>query len=204
MSQIVSVDAIKKDRAGKGAARATRREGRVPAVIYGDKKEPTMISLDPRDVWRELQSGAFFTRLYEFKVDGEATRTLARDVQFHPVTDQPIHLDFLRVAPETMVTVDVPVHFQNEQICPGIKRGGLLNIVRHAVELRCRADSIPDSLVFDLAEIKMGDSIHISAFNLPDGASATITDRDFTVATIAVPSRLRGVAEEEAEAEAEE
>lgn len=200
MSQIVTVDAIKKDRAGKGAARATRREGRVPAVIYGDKKEPTMISLDPRDVWRELQSGAFFTRLYEFNVDGENARTLARDVQFHPVTDQPMHLDFLRVGPDTMVTVDVPVRFLNETTCPGIKRGGLLNVVRHAVELLCKADSIPESLTFDLANTKMGETIHISAFELPEGVTPTITDRDFTVATIAIPSRLRGVADEEEEA----
>lgn len=198
MTQIIALAAELRDRAGKGTARATRREGRIPAVIYGNKEKPLMISLDYNGFWRLINKPGFFTHLYDVSVDGATHRVLARDVQLDPVTDRPIHADFLRVSESTEITVKVPVEFANGDKSPGIKRGGVLNIVRHEIEVICRANDIPEKFVVDLETANLNDSIHISAVALPSNVRLTITDRDFTVATIAVPSGVKSEAAEEA------
>jgi large subunit ribosomal protein L25 len=203
MSQTIELNAVVRERGGKGAARAVRRQGLVPGVIYGDKKEPEIISIDRRELVRLLNFGNFMTTLCSIDVDGAKTRVLARDVQFDPVKDFPIHVDFLRLGKDARIAVDIPVHFLNEEASPGIKRGGVLNVVRHEVELICPADAIPDFIEADLTGYDIGDSLHISAIALPAGVTPAITDRDFTVATIAAPAGLKEEAEE-GEGEAEE
>lgn len=188
---------------GKGAARAVRREGRVPAVIYGDGKDPETISLAFNELVQHLQRGRFLSTLYEVHVDGKSERVLPRDVQFNVITDLPIHVDFMRVGRGKRVPIMVPVHFVNEEESPGLKRGGVLNVVRHDVEVMCPADDIPDALEADLTGLEIGDNINISQISLPANATPTITDRDFTVATIAAPT-IMAATEEEEEAEAEE
>jgi large subunit ribosomal protein L25 len=170
-------------------------------VIYGDKKEPETISIDRRELVRLLNIGNFMTTLVSIDVGGAKTRALARDVQFDPVKDFPLHVDFLRLGTGARIAVDIPVHFLNEEASPGIKRGGVLNVVRHEVELVCPADAIPDFIEADLTGYDIGDSLHISAITLPEGLKPAITDRDFTVATIAAPA---GLTAEEEEEEAEE
>jgi large subunit ribosomal protein L25 len=202
MAEIATIAAQRRERAGKGPARAARRAGRVPGVIYGSKKDPSMVTVDPRELDRELKTGAFLATIYEIQVDQNKERVLPRDVQFDPVTDRAIHVDFLRVSAATSVTVQVPVNFLNEEESPGLKRGGLLNVVRHEIEMTCRADAIPSGIDVDLTGLDIGDSIHISMITLPDGVAPTITDRDFTVATIAAPTLA--VEEEEAAEEGEE
>jgi large subunit ribosomal protein L25 len=156
-----------------------------------------MVTLDPRELDRELNTGGFMATIYDVQIEQNKERVLPRDVQFDPVTDRPIHVDFLRVSATTSVTVQVPVNFLNEEESPGLKRGGLLNVVRHEIEMICQADAIPSAVEVDLTGLDIGDSIHISMIPLPDGVVPTITDRDFTVATIAAPT----VAQEEEEAE---
>jgi large subunit ribosomal protein L25 len=192
-----------RDQVGKGAARATRRAGRVPAVVYGDKKDSLPVSLDPKELGKALHSGAFYSTLYDLSVDGKSEKVLARDVQLHPVTDRPLHVDFLRVSAKTQINVDVPVVFLNEEDSPGLKRGGVLNVVRHEIELYCRADAIPGHIDIDLTGLDIGDSVHISMVPLPEGVKPTI-DRDFTIATIAAPSAIRSEEEAEAAEAAEE
>ena len=203
MVDVHNLAAEPKERAGKGAARAMRRAGRVPAVIYGAKKDPVMISLDPREVNRELNTGSFFATLFDIEVGGRKERVLPRDLQFHPVTDVPLHIDFLRVSAATEVTVEVPCVFLNEEDSPGLKRGGVLNVVRYEIEVNCRADAIPQQFEIDLAGLEIGDGIHISNVGLPEGVTPTITDRDFTIATIAAPTVVHDEAAE-ATAEGEE
>jgi len=200
MTKTNALPAERRDRAGKGAARATRRAGRIPAVIYGGGKEPILISLEPRSLSKELQREGFFARLLDIAVDGETHRTLPRDVQLHPVTDQPLHVDFMRVAGNTQIHVAVPVQFINHEKAPGIKRGGILNVVRHDLELVCSVDNIPEKITVDLEGFDIGASIHISAVSLPEGTRPTITDRDFTIASIAAPSAVREEAREAATA----
>ncbi len=197
MAEVSIIAAERRERAGKGPARAARRAGRVPGVIYGAKKDPAMVTLDPRELDRELNTGGFMATIYDVQIEQDKERVLPRDVQFDPVTDRPIHVDFLRVSATTSVTVQVPVNFLNEEESPGLKRGGLLNVVRHEIEMICRADAIPSAVEVDLTGLDIGDSIHISMISLPDGVAPTITDRDFTVATIAAPT----VAQEAEEAE---
>lgn len=186
---------------GKGAARALRREGLIPAVIYGDKKPALPISIPLKETTLALHKGGFLTHIASIEVDGKAHQVIAKDYQLHPVRDELMHVDFLRVGKGTTLTVEVPVHFINEETCPGIKRGGMLNIVRHTVEMIVPADAIPEALVFDLAKAEIGDTLHISATTIPANCHPTITDRDFTVATIASPG---GAQEEEEAAEGEE
>ncbi len=197
MAEVSTIAAERRERAGKGPARAARRAGRVPGIIYGAKKDPSMITLDPRVLDRELNTGGFMATIYDIQIDQDKERVLPRDVQFDPVTDRPIHVDLLRVSAATSVTVQVPVNFLNEEESPGLKRGGLLNVVRHEIEMSCRADAIPSAIEIDLTGLDIGDSIHISMIPLPDGVAPTITDRDFTVATIAAPT----VVQEDEEAE---
>jgi large subunit ribosomal protein L25 len=204
MARIVQLKAAKRDRAGKGAARAVRREGRVPGVVYGDKQEPQLVSLGYVDVFQQVQTGRFLSTLVDLEVDGTTVRTIPRAVQFDPVRDFIIHADFLRLGAGARITVEVIVQFRNAEASPGIKRGGVLNVVRHEVELSCPADSIPEEIVVDLTGLDIGDSVHISSVSLPEGATPTITDRDFTIATIASPAGLKEEQREAEEAEAAE
>lgn len=209
MSQTVNITAASRDRAGKGAARAIRREGRVPGVIYGDKKDPQLVSLEYRELMKQVQTGRFLSTLVDIDVDGTKVRAIPRDVQFDPVRDFIIHVDFLRLGKGAKIAVQVPVHFVNEDASKGLKRGGVLNVVRHEVEVNCPADEIPDGFEIDLAGLDIGDSIHASSVTLPEHVTFTITDRDFTIATIAAPSGgasggEEGEAEAAEEAEGEE
>jgi large subunit ribosomal protein L25 len=172
---------------GKGAARSVRREGRLPGVIYGGGDPAEPIALDYRDVNRLIYAGHFLTTIFEIDVAGTKQRVIPRDYQLDPVKDTPLHVDFLRLKPGATLRIDVPVHFINQDICPGIKRGGALNVVRHAIEMRVPADAIPEAVTADLATLDINDSLHISAIPLPEGCRPTILDRDFTVATIAPP-----------------
>lgn len=190
MTKTVSLKVEPRERAGKGSSRATRRAGLVPAVIYGNKKEPEMITIKSNEIVRLLNRGGFMTHIYEIELNGKTQKVLPRDLQLDPVLDFPIHIDFLRIGKNTTVHVEVPLHFLNEDTCPGIKRGGMLNAVRHTVDLVCRADSIPEYLEVDLSNAQMGDSIHISAVTLPEGVHTGV-DRDFTIATIAAPGGKR-------------
>ncbi|SDD81018.1 50S ribosomal protein L25/general stress protein Ctc [Rhodospira trueperi] len=204
MSDISTLPVQGRERAGKGAARAVRREGLVPGVIYGDKKEPALIKMDPRPLWAELYKGGFYARQYELELGGEKHRVMAQDLQFHPVSDAIIHVDFLRVSATSRVTAEVPVRFLNEERCPGLKRGGVLNVVRHDVELVGTPDAMPSALEVDLIGFDVGESIHISTVKLPEGVRPTITDRDFTIATVTAPSGMKSEAsEEEGEEDAE-
>jgi large subunit ribosomal protein L25 len=200
MSDVAKMAAQARDRAGKGTARAARRNGQVPAVIYGDKKPAVGVLLERKLVLRELHKGGFTNRLYELEVDGKTEQVLPRDVQLHPVTDIPMHVDFLRLSRSTQIKIMVPVNFTGDEESPGLKRGGVVNVVRHEIEFSCRADAIPEAIEISLAGLDIGDSVHISQITLPDGVEPTITDRDFTIATIAAPT----VVTEEEEAEAAE
>ncbi|HUS95734.1 MAG TPA: 50S ribosomal protein L25/general stress protein Ctc [Hyphomicrobiaceae bacterium] len=203
-SQISELLATVRPRAGKGAARAARRDGKVPAVVYGDKKESEAIAVDYNDVVRLLRRGELLSNVFDIKVDGRSVRALTRDVQFDPVKDLPLHIDFQRVAADGRIRVMVPVEVINEEIAPGIKRGGMLNMVRHEVEVYCPADNIPESLIIDLTGGEIGDSFHISAVKLPEGVSPTITDRDFTIVTLAGSAAARSEADEDEDGEAKE
>ena len=204
MSDITTLVAQPRDRAGKGVARATRREGRVPAVIYGGKEPPVLVALEMKDLARRAHGASFFTHLLELDVGGKKHRVLPRDVQFHPLKDHPIHVDFLRVAKDATIEVAVPVEFINQEASPGLKRGGVLNIVRHEVDLICPVEAIPDHITIDMTGFEVGDSIHISHVKLPPNVRSSITDRDFTIATVTAPSGLKSAdaAADAAEAEA--
>jgi large subunit ribosomal protein L25 len=191
MAELMTIRVAPRDRAGKGAARATRREGRVPGIVYGEKLPPMLISVDPRELMAEMQKKGFFARLLNVELDGTAFRALPRDVQLNPVSDKPEHVDFMRVGDKTRLTVAVPVVFENQEKSPGIRRGGILNIVRHGIELNCPVDRIPDHLVVELNGLEIGDSLHISRVIVPEGCRPTITDRDFTIASIAASSAVR-------------
>ena len=184
MSDVVQLKASVRERVGKGAARAVRREGLVPGVIYGDNKAPEPISLKFVDVYKQLNTGLFLSTVFEIDLDGKKTQVLARDCQVDPIKDLPVHVDFLRIGKGTKVSVSVPVHFTNEDICPGLKRGGALNVVRHELDLTCAPNLIPEMIEIDLSEAEIGTSIHISAVQLPEGVTSTITDRDFTIVTV--------------------
>jgi large subunit ribosomal protein L25 len=188
MADTVAFKAESRAQVGKGAARATRRGGKVPAVIYGANQDPEPITIDPTQLRVALSQPGFFATLFDIDVDGNAQKVLCRDLQVHPVTDVPLHADFLRVTERTRINVDIPVDFINEEESPGLRNGGVLNIVRHTVEVMCRAGAIPESFVVDLTGLEVGDSVHISGITLPNGVTPTITDRDFTIATIAAPT----------------
>jgi large subunit ribosomal protein L25 len=191
MAQNTELKAQARDRVGKGAARELRRQGLVPAVIYGDKKPPVTISIPFKDAQKAIYSGGFLSHVITLDVDGQKHRVIPRDYQLDVVKDFAMHVDFLRVGKGSTLNVEVHVNFINEEQSPGLKRGGTLNIVRHTVEVSAPAESIPEEIVVDLAGTEIGDSLHISAVTLPKGVTATITDRDFTIATIVAPSSLR-------------
>ncbi|QNO27277.1 50S ribosomal protein L25/general stress protein Ctc [Sphingopyxis sp. OPL5] len=191
MSDQLVLSAETRDRGGKGASRELRRNGRVPAVVYGGKEEPLMIHVEEKLLMKQLMTGHFMNSVVMIEVDGKQVRTLPKDVAFHPVKDRPIHADFLRISKDAKVHVAVPVIFANEEASPGLKRGGVLNIVRHELELVCDAANIPDDISIDVTGFDVGDSIHISHVKLPKGSESAITDRDFTIATIVAPSALK-------------
>lgn len=199
MSEVFTLAAETREQVGKGASRALRRSGRVPAVIYGNKQDPAAIHVEEKELFRLLMTGHFMNSVVMVDVGGTAVRTLPKDVAFDPVTDRPVHADFLRISEHATVTVSVPVHFIDEDECAGIKRGGVLNIVRHEVELVVDAADIPDDVTVSLKGFEVGDSIHISAVSLPAGAKPAIDDRDFTLATIVAPSALKSSEGEAAE-----
>jgi len=198
MSEQLTLSAETRERAGKGASRAIRRQGRVPAVIYGDRQEPVSIHLEEKALVKALSNGHFMNTVVMIDVGGSPARTLPKDVQFHPVTDRPLHVDFFRIGEHSTVHVAIPVRFINEEEAPGITRGGVLNVVRHELELVCDAASIPEEVVIDLTGYDVGDSVHISAVAIPQGAHWAIEDRDFTIATIVAPSAMKQTEEEAA------
>lgn len=197
MSKIIKLQATARGGAGKGAARAVRREGRVPGVVYGDKKEPQNISFAYNELQPHVNTGRFMSTLVDLEVDGTVVRAIPRDIQFEPVRDFISHVDFLRLGKGARIHVEIPVHFKNHLDSPGIKKGGVLNIVRHEIDLYCPADFIPDEILIDLTGLEIGQSIHISAVKLPENVTPAIRERDFTIATIAAPAGLK---EEEAAA----
>lgn len=191
MSDQLTLAAETRDRVGKGASRSLRRDGRVPAVIYGNKEEPTPIHVGEKELTKLLMTGHFMNSVIMVDVGGKPTRTLPKDVTFDVVTDRPVHVDFLRISEHAKVHVNVPVHFTDEEKAPGIKRGGVLNVVRHELELVVDAANIPDEIAISLTGLEIGDSVHISQVKLPQGAASAIEDRDFTIATVVAPSALK-------------
>jgi large subunit ribosomal protein L25 len=200
MSEQLTLSAETRERAGKGASRHLRREGRVPAVVYGNNEEPLSIHVEEKALVRALSGGHFMNSVVMIDAGAAPVRTLPKDVQFHPVTDRPLHVDFLRISEHAKVHVEVPIHFVDEDKSKGIKRGGVLNQVRHELELICDAAEIPEEIRISLAGMDIGDSLHISAVALPRGTESAITDRDFTIATIVAPSGVKSEAAEAAAA----
>lgn len=204
MSQSISLKAELRTKIGKGASRAARRGGRIPAVIYGNKKEPVSISVAHNELMKIINRGHFFSNALDIELGGKKERVLPRDIQLNPVTDWPTHVDFLRLSSDAKINIAVPVSFVNQEASPGLKRGGVLNVVRHEVELTCPADALMAEIVVDVAGLEVGDTIHFSAVKLPAGVSPVITDRDFTIATIQAPSGLKSEEAEGVAAEAAE
>jgi large subunit ribosomal protein L25 len=201
MGASYELSATVREKVGKGAARSVRRQGLVPAVIYGGKQPPISINLPNRDVYFKIHGGGFFTTVAMIDVAGEKIRAIPRDYQIDPVSDRPLHVDFLRVVEGSRLTVDVPVQFVNEGAAPGIRRGGVLNVVRHRITVDCLADQIPEKILVDLTGLDINDSLHISAVSLPEGVIPTIK-RDFTIATIAAPAGVKEEMKAQAEAAA--
>jgi len=191
MAETTKVVAKKRDRAGKGGARSSRREGLIPAVIYGDKQAPVMIAVEPKSIEREMHKEGFFNHIIKIDVEGTNVDVLPRDLQTDPVTDKPLHLDFLRVGPESIISVQVPVHFKNEVASPGIKRGGVLNIVLHEITVRTKPSTIPEYFEVDLTGLEIGHSVHLSSLNVPEGVRLVAREKDATVASIAAPTVVR-------------
>jgi large subunit ribosomal protein L25 len=191
MAEVKHLAATVRDGTGKGAARSVRREGRIPGVIYGGGEAPQPISLDHKQTNQAIYSGHFLTTIFEIDVAGRKERVIPRDYQLDVVKDTPLHVDFLRLKQGSRLRVAVPVRFINQDQCPGLKRGGTLNIVRHVVEMTVPADAIPEAITGDLTGLDINDALHISAFHLPEGCRPTISGRDFTVATIAPPTTYK-------------
>jgi large subunit ribosomal protein L25 len=201
---LVEMKAALRDSTGSAAARKMRKQELVPAIVYGGNKDAQNISVERKAVWRQLETGHFLSTIYMLDLEGEKVRVIPRDIQLDPVRDFPLHVDFMRVSKSSRIDVEVSVEFLDEEKSPGLKRGGVLNIVRHTIELSCPADAIPQSIEFSLAGLDIGDSIHISAVTLPEGVTPTITDRDFTVATIASSSAMKPEEDEEGVVSSEE
>ncbi|MBC6440878.1 MAG: 50S ribosomal protein L25/general stress protein Ctc [Rhodospirillales bacterium] len=205
MADQAIITAELRETSGTGAARATRRDGMIPGIVYGADRDNIMISVSRDVLDREAHQAGFFAQLYKLKVGSKTMDVLARDLQLHPVTDTILHVDFLAVKADATLTVNIPVTFLNEEECEGLKRGGVLNVVRYEIEVTCPANAIPESIEVDLTGANIGDSIHISAVALPEGVAPTIDDRDFTVATIAAPTVVSDVGEgEEREVDGED
>jgi large subunit ribosomal protein L25 len=187
MAEIRTLSATLRGATGSGPARGARREGLIPGIIYGGGDPAEPIALSFRELNKLIYAGHFLTTIFEIDIDGAKQRVIPRDYQLDPVKDQPLHVDFLRLKPGSSLKVDVPVHFINQDICPGIKKGGTLNIVRHAIEMRVPADAIPDAIVIDLGHLEIAESIHIQDIALPAGCRPTLRNLNFTIATIAPP-----------------
>ena len=203
MAELIELKATAREGTGKLANRALRAQKMVPGVVYGGETAPANVTLEYRSVLQHYQTGHFLSTVYLLDIDGKKERVIPREVQVDPVRDFPMHVDFLRVSRSSRIDVDIPVQFINEDASPGLKRGGVLNIVRHSIEFSCPADAIPEKITIDLTGLDIGDSLHISAVTLPAGITPTITDRDFTVATIAGAAAMRPETETEAAPEAE-
>ena len=206
MADIIELKAEARKTGGKGAANRMRREGKVPGVIYGNKEAPETITIDQKTIAKHMQTGSFLATVYMVDVEGKKTRVIPRDLQTDPVRDFPIHFDLLRLSKDAEITVTVPVHYNNDELSPGLKRGGILNVVRHEIELSCPADAIPESIEVSLEGMDIGDSLHFSTITLPENVKSTISDRDFTLVTIVgakeeEPDEVEG---EEIEGEGEE
>ena len=209
MSKETSLNAEIRPGAGKSNVKKVISTGRIPSVIYGLGEDPINISLDKLLIQKEISAGGFLTRIFSLNIDGKKNLAIPREVQFDPLSDQPIHVDFLRLAPDSKITLDIPTHFINEETSPGLKRGGVLNVNRRTIQLSCPANNIPEEIVFDLDGLEIGDTIRISSVTLPEGVIPLITDRDFTVASVAAPTVVKEPetpieGEGEAEGEGEE
>jgi large subunit ribosomal protein L25 len=196
MSKIVTIKADARSQAGKGAARSVRRTGAIPGVVYGDKQDPQLVSMVYKNVLPHVETGRFLSTLVDLEIDGKIVRAIPRDVQFEPVKDRIIHVDFLRLGKDSRIAVDIPVHFKNQEASPGIKAGGVLNVVSHSVSLYCSADFIPDDLIVDLTGMQVNQSVHLSEIKLPEGVRA-VSREDITLCVISAQAK-----EEEAPAEA--
>jgi len=194
----VVLDVVVREESGTGNAREARRNGMVPGVIYGGDKDAVSIGVKYNEILKAINSGQFLSNMVELNHDGKPQKVLTKDVQFHPVSDKPIHVDFFRVTEKTIIDVNVSAVFVGEDVSPGMKEGGALNVVRYNIEIKCPAGSIPDSIEVDISGMNIGDSIHLSEVALPPGVKPGITDRDVTIATI-VASRTSKTAEEEEE-----
>jgi large subunit ribosomal protein L25 len=203
MSDVVSLAAELRRRAGKGGAREYRRAGRIPAVIYGNKQEPVLIALDGVELLKHLRRPGFMAHVFEIIVDGARERVLPREVQHDPVSGKPLHVDFMRFSAETRIHVEVQVKFENEDKAPGLKKGGVLNVVHHTLDLVCSPDAIPESVIVDLTGLELGDVIHADAIKLPEGVELGEDDPQATIASIAAPS-TEEIAAQPAEEEGEE
>ncbi len=203
MSDQLTLSAEAREGVGKGASRALRNSGRIPAVIYGNNENPAPVHVEEKALMKLLMTGHFMNSVVMIDAGGKSVRTLPKDVALHPVTGRPMHVDFLRISEHAKVTVQVPVHFTDEAASPGMKRGAVLNIVRHELELVCDAAQIPDDVAISLNGLDIGDSIHISHVTLPAGATSAITDRDFTIATLVAPSGLKSSEGDTTKAEGE-
>lgn len=192
MAKVIRIKAENRDRVGKGASRAARRAGKVPAVIYGDNREPRSIQIPLNEILRLLNRGGFMSHTYQIETDGKVSATvLPRDLQLHPVSDMPIHIDFLRLAEGSSVVMNVPVHIIDEDDAPGVTRGGAVTVNRHEIELHVPVDAIPEFIEVSLKGVGLGESVKISNVTLPAGCTPTITDRDFVIAAITAPSGLK-------------
>ena len=203
MAELTELKATAREGTGKLANRALRAQKMVPGVVYGGETAPANVALEYKNVLQHYQTGHFLSTVYLLDIDGKKERVIPREVQVDPVRDFPIHVDFMRVSRMSRIDVDVPVQFINEDASPGLKRGGVLNIVRHTIEFSCPADAIPEKITVDVTGLDIGDSLHISAVTLPVGVTPTITDRDFTIATIVGAAAMRPETETEAAAEEE-
>ena len=203
MTQVVVLAAVARESVGKGTARAVRRNNMIPAVIYGDKTPPVSISMETKLMLNYVNKAGFFTHLFDIELNGKKHRVLPRDVQFHPVTDRPLHVDFLRVSASTKVRVQVPVQFTNTDKSPGLKRGGTLNVVHHEIEVMCPPSKIPEKFEISLEGFPIGAAVHLSMITLPEGVTFTSKEADYTIASIAVPSAMRGEVEASATTAAE-
>lgn len=190
---ILNVEA--REGTGTGSARAVRREGKVPGIIYGGSKEPLAVSAKENELLKSIRSGKFVAHMVEIDVNGETQTVIPKAIQWHPVTDRPVHFDLYRVDADAIITVAVPVHFKDQEACPGLKKGGVLNVVRHEVSLDVQAGKIPEEITISLKGLEIGHVVHVSNIKLPAGARPHVTDRDFTIATLAG----RGPATEETE-----
>ncbi len=202
MTQTVTMSAEQRERAGKGTARATRREGKIPAVLYGNKQAPALLAFNAKELELLSRKPGFFTHLFDIKIGKTSHMAIARDAQRHPVTEMLLHVDFLRIDTKTRLSVEVPTHFINQEKSPGLKRGGVLNVVLHTITVECAATQIPEHLNIDVSGLEINDSIHAGMLQLPEGVTLYNDDEDFTIATIAAPSAVRSEMNEKAAEEA--